>query len=184
MIVNIREVSTTRAYAAIRYMDNNTSSTNSGNIPTADYQDVAGVTYSGIHRTNTGSNNRINFVSSVNPYTPAINAIFGDGGANGVSIDDYTVNNEIIGLTLPNPSVTATQGFDAEGAYILMTYTFPVTNLTGSDVTIDEIMICTTNIFSSSNTHTNKGLFHIVCDAFTLADGMTENVTVNWRLNL
>ena len=184
MIVNIREVSPTRAYAAIRYMENNTSSTNSGNVSTANYQDVFGATYSAVYRTNSGSNNRINYIQSGSPFTPAINAILGDGGANGVSIDDYTVNNEIIGLTLPNPSITATQGFDSEGAYILMTYTFPVTNLTGSDVTIDEIMICTTNIYTSSTTHTNKGLFHLTCDAFTLANGMTENVTVNWRLNL
>lgn len=184
MIVNIREVSTTRAYAAIRYMENNTSSTNSGTVPTADYRDVSGTTYSGVYRTNNGNANRINYIPSGTPYTPAINAIFGDGGANGVSIDDYTVNHEIAGLTLPNPSITAVQGFDAEGAYILMTYTFPVTNLTGNDVTIDEIMICTTNIYTASGTKTNKGLFHITCDAFTLADGMTENVTVNWRLNL
>lgn len=184
MIVNIREVSPTRAYAAIRFMENNTSSTSSGNVSTANYQDVAGTTYSSVYRTNTGNQNRINYIPSASPNTPSINAIFGDGGANGVSIDDYTVNNEIIGLTIPQSSIAVTQGFDAEGAYILATYTFPVTNLTGSDVTIDEIMICTTNIYTASSTHTNKGLFHIVCDAFTLANGMTENVTVNWRLNL
>lgn len=184
MIVNIREVSPTRAYAAIRFMENNTSYFNSGNVATAEYQDVSGTTYNVVYRTNSGGQNRINYVPNTAPYTPSINAIFGDGGANGASIDDYTVNHEIIGLTVPQSAIAATQGFDSEGAYILMTYTFPVTNLTGSDVTIDEIMICTTNIYTASSTHTNKGLFHITCDAFTLANGMTENVTVNWRLNL
>lgn len=184
MIVNIREVSPTRAYAALRFMENCTSPIGSGNVTTLEYQDVLGTTYNLIYRTNTGWQNRINYVSSTPPYPTSTSAIFGDGGSNGVSIDDYTVNHEIAGLTLLQSTITTTQGFDSDGAYVLMTYTFPVTNNTGSDVTIDEIMICTNNIYTASSTHTIKGIIHITCDAFTLENGMSENVTVNWRINI